>query len=146
MRQTRLSTQLVSTSFSQFVKDGMKTAQERYEYRRSHPNEKAREVPPVDAADKESDDHLCILLMNTLPDKMREDIWEEQEMDQDLTCLTILDAVWEHVAPGGQDEQKGLTKYVRNPGVANIAEGAVRLLRNWRSARKRSITIGISPL
>ena len=146
MRHTVMSTQIVSWKFAKFVKDNMSKAQERYEYRRANPNQKLGKEPPVDLADKESNSHLCVLLMNTLPLKLRDTIWEEHDDEQDITCLTILDAVWEYVAPGGQDEQKGLTKYVRNPGVADTAEDAVRMLRHWKAARKRSVKIGISAL
>ena len=38
--------------------------------------------------------------------------------------VSILDEVWNYVAPGGQEEVEGLTRYIRNPGTAAPAAAA----------------------
>eukprot|EP00975_Prorocentrum_lima_P069619 12927358-Prorocentrum_lima.AAC.1 len=51
--------------------------------------------------------------------------------------VLILDMVWEFAPPGGQCELQGLTKYVREPGVASTAAEALNMLRSWRAAQRR---------
>eukprot|EP00975_Prorocentrum_lima_P036955 7778683-Prorocentrum_lima.AAC.1 len=42
-----------------------------------------------------------------------------------------------YVAPARQEELQGLIKHVREPGIANTAEEALRMLRQWGTAHNR---------
>ena len=63
-----------------------------------------------------------------------------------LSSVTILDEVWHYVAPGGQEELEGLTKFVRDPGTTSTAEEARERIRSWLQARKRAAMVGIPEL
>ena len=62
---------------------------------------------------------------------------QEKCVDQ-ITGLQILDEVWSYVSPGGMEEVKELTNYIRNPGSSNTAEEARDKMRLWRLATKKS--------
>eukprot|EP00975_Prorocentrum_lima_P040628 8528463-Prorocentrum_lima.AAC.1 len=70
---------------------------------------------------------------------MKARVFEEAEGDMgvDISTIYVLDIVWEDVAPGGQEELQSLTKLVRDPGVANTAETAFKMLRTWRTSHMR---------
>ena len=58
----------------------------------------------------------------------------------------MLDEVWNFVAPGGQEEIEGLTRFIRNPGGANTAEEARKKIRTWILGRKRAVMMQIPEL
>eukprot|EP00975_Prorocentrum_lima_P015720 3336298-Prorocentrum_lima.AAC.1 len=60
-------------------------AMSRYSWKKQHPTSRAPKVPRVES-------HL-----------------------KDFDNRYILDTIWDDVAPGGQEELQGLTRYVRNP-------------------------------
>ena len=63
-----------------------------------------------------------------------------------LSSVAVLDGVWHYVAPGGQEELEGLTKFVRGPGSASTAEEARERIRLWLQARRRAVMVGIPEL
>eukprot|EP00975_Prorocentrum_lima_P008739 1867332-Prorocentrum_lima.AAC.1 len=79
---------------------------------------------------------------------MKARVFEEAEGDMgvDISTIYVLDIVWDYVAPGGQEELLGLTRYVRDLGIAITAEEALKMLRTWRAAQERGQEVGIPAL
>ena len=71
---------------------------------------------------------------------------EAVEETPHLTVASILDEVWNFVAPGGQEEIEGLTRYIRNPGTAVTTAEARHKIRTWMHARRRAVVMTIPEL
>ena len=57
-----------------------------------------------------------------------------------------MDEVWNFVAPGGQEEIEGLTKYIRNPGTAATSAEARMKIKTWLHASRRAVVMSIPDL
>ena len=53
---------------------------------------------------------LCRLLLPTVPEEVKWKVIEDVEETPQLAVVSILDEVWNFVAPCGQEEIEGLTK------------------------------------
>ena len=96
-------------------------ARTRYVYQKAHPREKVApmELPPEHLRSYNS--KLCLLVLHPVPDEVNVRVLDDVEESTQLTVVSILDEVWNFVAPGGQDDIEGLTKYIRSPGAAATA-------------------------
>ena len=74
------------------------------------------ELPPEHLRSYNS--KLCLLLLPAVPEEVQVRVLEYVEESTHLTAVSILDEVWNYVAPGGQEEIESLPRYIRNPGTA----------------------------
>eukprot|EP00975_Prorocentrum_lima_P022187 4668488-Prorocentrum_lima.AAC.1 len=84
----------------------------RYSWKRKHPMQRIREVDEVPSRLKDCDNRLSVMLLKSLPEKMKNRVFEEADgaMGVDISTSYVLDTVWEDVAPGGQEELHNLTR------------------------------------
>ena len=80
------------------------------------------ELPPENFRSYTS--KLCLLLRPAVPEEVTVRVLEDVDESTQLAVVSILDEVWNYVAPGGQEEVEGLTRYIRNPGTASTAAEA----------------------
>ena len=66
---------------------------------------------------REYNSKLCVLLIPAIPEKIKQRVMEDVEDTVHLSSVAVLDEVWRYVAPGGQEELEGLTKFVRGPRI-----------------------------
>ena len=87
-------------------------ARTRYVYQKAHSREKVAplELPPEHLRSYNS--KLCNLLLPAVPEEVKVRVLEDVDESTQLTVVSILDEVCNFVAPGGQAEFAGLTKYI----------------------------------
>ena len=146
VKEVSLASTAVSIQFSDFVSKMMQMASERYNYAKQNPREKLETARPVPEGLREYNSKLCVLLLPAVPETVKHRVLSDAEDSTKISAISILDGVWHHVAPGGQEELKGLTRFVRDPGAVNTAEEAIARIRLWMQARKRATVMGIPEL
>ena len=110
--------------FSDFVAKIMDLAKTRYEFQKKNPRIVLNKTEAIPAPLREYNSKLCICLIPAIPEKIKQRVMEGVEDTMHLSSVTILDEVWHYVAPGGQEELEGVTKFVRGPGTTSAAEEA----------------------
>ena len=138
VKEVALATTTVSLALSDFVSRMFEQARTRYVYQKAHPREKVApmELPPEHLRSYNS--KLCLLLLTAVPEEVKVRVLEEVGESTQLTVVSILDEVWNFVAPGGQEEIEGLT-------VATAAE-ARKIIRTWLLAIRRAVMMSIPDL
>ena len=118
----------------------------RYVYQKANPRVKLAPTghPPEHVWNYNS--RLCLLLLPAVPEEVKVRVIEDVDEIPHLTVVIILDEVWNYVAPGGQEEVEGLTRYIRNPGTAATAAEARKKIRTWLHARRRAVVMSIPGL
>ena len=109
-RETSLAARMVSLEFSKFVEQCCEMEGQRYAGICSSPCTPKKPVPKVPDQFGEYDSHFSIMLLSVIPPKAKERLLEENE--DIITSLDVLDTLWKFVAPGGQEETKGIIKFL----------------------------------
>ena len=92
------------------------------------------ELPPEHLRSYNS--KLCMLLLPAVPEEVKVRVLENVDESTQLTVVSILDEVWNCVAPGGQAEIEGLTTDIKNPGTATTTAEARNRIMTWMHARR----------
>ena len=145
-KEVVLAATTVSVGFSDFVLRVMEKVKERYIYQKSNPRSVLPRCDPPPENLRDYNSKLCVLLLPSVPEEVKQKVLEDVDETIQLTAVSILDEVWNYVAPGGQEELEGLTRYIRNPGGANTAEEARKAIRMWMQARRRAVVMKIPDL
>ena len=146
IKEVVLATTSVSMPFSDFVAGVFDKARTRYVYQKANPRLNMDSAPPPPVNFRGYNSKLCVILLPAVPEDVKVRVLEEVDESAHLTAVSILDEVWNYVAPGGQDEIEGLTKYIRSPGTASTATEARSQIRIWMHARKRAVAMSIPDL
>ena len=145
-KEVVLAPTTVSIQFADFVSERMKVANERYHYPTQNPREKLSRPEPVPESMREYNNKPCVLLLPTAPEEIKSRVLGGVDETRQISSLNVLDEIWHYVAPGGQEELRGLTKFVRDPGTTTAAEDALKIIRLWMQTRKRATMMGIPEL
>ena len=91
---------------------------------------------------REYDKRFVLSLLAVIPHRLREVMLGDMN-DEKFSSMSIWEQLQIAISPGGQMEADSLQGYARNPGVANTPKEAVDMLKDWRSARRRMISVGV---
>ena len=122
----------------------MTAAQNCYERRRHDFLTAKREVPRPPPDLEQMDAKLMTLLINAIPERLKELCLREKATD---CSATVLLTIVSHVMPGGEVEVDQLLAFSRKPTMSGTSAKASRLaLEDWMEARKRLVSMGYSDL
>ena len=125
VKEVVLTVTSLSLTSSEFVAKVIESARTRYMYQKANPRER---MPPVRQPPEKFrmyNSKLCVLLLPAIHEEVKIRVWEDVDEGTQLTTTSILDEVWNYVAPGGQEEIESLTRYIRKPGSAATATEAI---------------------
>jgi len=130
-----------SREYHEFFERELNGAEKRYLGRRQDPNGVATRARPYTSdVDLEIDAQVTVRILEAVPSRIKERAFEQAADDPVWRCRPqlglVLDEVWDYISPGGPKEIEALTAMARSPGTGNTAIEAVKLIREWRTARK----------
>ena len=105
-------------NFSDFVTKIMERARARHVYQKANPRvQLAKMDTPVEAI-LEYNSNMCMILRPAAPEEVKQRVLEDVDECLQLTAVSILDEVWNCVAPGGQEELDGAHEVHQEPRVS----------------------------
>ena len=96
----------------------MEKAKQRYEHQKANPRETLMRMDPPPESMREYNSKLCVLLMPAVPEEVKQRVLEDVDESLQLSAVSILDEVWNYVAPGGQEELDGAHEVHQEPRVS----------------------------
>ena len=128
-------------SFAEYFRSKLSEGQSRYEKRLEQGY--AEPVPAVRGEEKEMETRLSLALLRVIPAKMKAQALEGGTTEDGISTAQLMEAVYEHMAPGGIRERSSLLQYLRAPPPANNGEELMNTLRRFRLAQQRAVHLGL---
>ena len=131
----------IHPSFAEYFRSKLSEGQSRYEKRLDQGY--AEPIAGVRVEDKEMETRLSLALLRVIPAKMKAHALEGGTTEEGISTAQLMEAVCEHMAPGGVRERSSLFQYLRAPPPANNGEELMNTLRRFRLAQQRAVHLGI---
>ncbi|CAE7399595.1 unnamed protein product [Symbiodinium pilosum] len=130
----------IHPSFAEYFRSKLSEGQTRYEKRLDQGY--AEPASGVRVEDKEMETRLPLALLRVIPAKMKAHALEGGTTEEGISTAQLMEAVYEHMAPGGVRERSSLLQYLRAPPPANNGEELMNTLRRFRLAQQRAVHLG----
>ena len=126
----------VHPSFAEYFRRKLDEGRTRYEKRL----EQGFDEPPsvVKPEDKELETRLSLALLKILPSRMKTHALERGNTMDGISVAALLEAIYEHMTPGGIREKNSLLQYLRSPPASSTGEELTATLRRYRLAQQRA--------
>ena len=126
----------IHPSFAMYFRRKLDEGRARYEKRL----EQGFDEPPpaVRPEDRELETRLSLALLKILPNKMKTHALERGNTMDGISVAALLEAIYEHMTPGGIREKNSLLQYLRSPPSSNTGEELTATLRRYRLAQQRA--------
>ena len=126
----------VHPSFAEYFRRKLDEGRTRYEKRL----EQGFDEPPsvVKPEDKELETRLSLALLKILPSRMKTHALERGNTMDGISVAAVLEAIYEHMTPGGIREKNSLLQYLRSPPASSTGEELTATLRRYRLAQQRA--------
>ena len=86
---------------------------------------------------------LSLALLRVIPAKMKAQALEGGTTEDGISTAQLMEAVYEHMAPGGIRERSSLLQYLRAPPPASNGEELMNTLRRFRLEQQRAVHLGL---
>ena len=128
-------------SFAEYFRSKLSEGQSPYEKRLEQGY--AEPVPAARGEENEMETRLSLALLRVIPAKMKAQALEEGTTEDGISTAQLMEAVREHMAPGGIRERSSFLQFLRAPPPANNGEELMNTLRRFRLAQQRAVHLGL---